>query len=283
MSETMRVATLRPGLLVSLKTSVKGGVAYRRTEIDPDHMTETGAREAKWETHRTIEDAAEYELATKVRGKCRSFITAVCAQSDFGLLCPASKEKLLEQAIADARQTAEIFNQQAKLTTISVYIISGRVAYDDVEATKAISSEVSELLETMKQGIAAANPEEIRKAATKAKSIGQMLSDEAGYKVAEAVKQARDIASKIAKMAAESGEVAAVEIQKLKVDAIHAAQAAFLDLDDAKPVESVPAAAPAGLDLEPAAPTQPAPEPEAAPDPRAIAAALRAQVPKMEI
>lgn len=66
---TFKASTLRPGLLVSLKTSCTGNVSYTRADIEAGHMTEEGKKRAKWETERTIEDPIEHEAAIKVQSK----------------------------------------------------------------------------------------------------------------------------------------------------------------------------------------------------------------------
>lgn len=260
----MKTTTLRPGLLVSLKTSVKGGVAYRRVDLDPEHETPEGTQEARWETTRTIEDPAEFERAVKVRSKCRSVVTAVCAASDFGLLCPTLREKELEAATAEARKIAAEFNASATRCQIEVYTLVGRVASDDAEAARAINSEVRELLDAMEAGAKAADPEAIRAAANRARSLGAMLTEEAAGKVNSAIEQARAAAREIVKRVSKAGELAATVAAELKVDAIQTARFAFLDLDEAKPVESVEPAA-RGLDLVPegeiVAPSAPAAPP----------------------
>ena len=68
------------------------------------------------------------------------------------------------------------FNRTATLSRVSVYAMIGRVAADDVEAVKAINSEVSDLLGQMQEGLKNLDVKSIRDAATKAKQIGQMLS-----------------------------------------------------------------------------------------------------------
>ena len=39
----MQTNTLRPGLLVSLKTSIRGNVSYQYRDIEPEHLVENGA------------------------------------------------------------------------------------------------------------------------------------------------------------------------------------------------------------------------------------------------
>src|SRR5260221_4374072 len=96
---TLQAQTLRPGLLVSLKTSLDGNVKYRSVDIVADHVTAEGERRAKWETERTIQDPAEYERAVKARSKARAIITGVCAPSSFGLLCPEFQRDKLTAAV----------------------------------------------------------------------------------------------------------------------------------------------------------------------------------------
>jgi hypothetical protein len=88
----MQTSVLKPGFLVSLKTGLRGGIFYRRTEIEADHTTEDGARVAAWQTTREIPDPAEFERATVARSRARSQVAAVCLPSSFGLLCPMSRE-----------------------------------------------------------------------------------------------------------------------------------------------------------------------------------------------
>ena len=67
----MQAATLRPGLLVSLKTSVHGNVSYQRRDIINE------ASHSKWETDRVIADPVEHEAATKARNTARGMIAKV--------------------------------------------------------------------------------------------------------------------------------------------------------------------------------------------------------------
>ena len=58
----MRTQILKPGLLVSLKSTLRGGVSYRTEDINPDHA-EGDARVAVWKTERTIINADEHAAA----------------------------------------------------------------------------------------------------------------------------------------------------------------------------------------------------------------------------
>jgi hypothetical protein len=243
---SLKASTLRPGLLVSLKTSVRGNVSYTKETIEGDTEISPGKRRAKWETTRTIADAVEHKAAIKVRGKARSLIGAVCAHSAFGMLCPETASDELDKAVADARELADKFNATARITRVSVYVIAGRIAPDDVEAVKAINSEISDLMDVMAKGIQGLEVEKVREAANRAKSVAQMLSPNAAAQVQLAVEAARGAARKIVA----AGEQAAQEIDMRAVRAITEARGAFLDLDGGSDV-AAPVESGRGIDLAP--------------------------------
>ena len=227
----MRTSIIRPGLIVALRSTLRGGVSYTKTTLEAEHM-EGAAAVAKWETTRQIEDAQEHAAAVVARGAARSAITRVCCASSFGLLCPESKEAELSDAIDQARAIAAAHNAGARLTAVDLYVITGRVAQDDAEAARAIGAEVRELLAAMEAGITAADPDAIREAANKARALSGMLSDNAQRKVSAAIAEVRAIARQLVKQVGESGEQAAALVQDLKLDALAAARFAVLDLDD---------------------------------------------------
>src|SRR5215831_16187739 len=232
----MQTSTLRPGLLVSLKTSIRGNIRYDHRDIEREHLTEDGRQLAKWETERTISDPLEYEAATKVRSKVRSIVSSVCANSAFGLLCPEKSTDDLDNAIAEARRLTDEFNATAKLTRVRVYVIAGRIAPDDVEAVRAINSEVRDLLANMADGIRNLDVKAVRDTANRARDIGRMLTPDAQARIQTAIDAARSTARQIVK----AGEQAAQEIDQRTIRRITEARTAFLDLEPVAEV-AVPA------------------------------------------
>ena len=244
----LNTSTLRPGLLVSLKTSIRGNVNYRTLTLEGDHLTETGERKARWETERTVNDPAEHEAAVSARSLARSKIQCVCAGSAFGLLCPESKAAELEKAVAEARAIVAQFNSTATLTRLQFNLMTGRIAPDDVEAIRAINSEMSDLMATMAEGLANLDKAKVQDAANKAKSVGAMLTDEAKARVQAAIDVARAAARKISK----AGEEGAVEIDRASIRKVMEARTSFLDLDDATEVQA-PVSVARPVDVEGAA------------------------------
>ena len=242
----INTSTLRPGLLVGLSTSISGNVKYRTQVIEEDHLTDDGAEAARWETERTITDPAEHEAAKKARSKARNAIVRTCAASAFGYLCPENKIADLEAGVAEARRVADLFNSTATVTRLTVNVLTGRIASDDVEAVKAINSEVRDLLSQMERGIQRVDVQAIREAADKAKSLGSMLSPDASARVQQAVDVAREQARRFVK----AGEQAAAEIDQATIAKLTESRAAFLDFDDARAVQA-PEEIGLGLDLMP--------------------------------
>lgn len=242
----MQTTTIRPGLLVSLKTSVSGNVHYTKRDLQSSRETDTGALKASWETERTINDPAEFTEATKIRGNARNLISSVCAASAFGLLCPQDRADELNKAIADAQAMAREFNSRATLTRVTVYVVAGVIAQDDVQATQAINAEIADLLTRMEQGVRSFDVETIRDAAKRAKSIAAMVTPEASIRLQLAIDAARKAATTMVK----AGEAAALELDARAVRAITESRTAFLDLTDAQEIAS-PVATGRALDMEP--------------------------------
>jgi hypothetical protein len=240
--------TLRPGLLVSLKTSIVGNTEYRRVQLEADHITAEGTKRARWETERTIVDPKERARASEIRSQCRGSISRVCSSSTFGMLCPEDKKDELDTAVQEAQKLAQEFNAAASLTRVHVFVLVGRIAPDDEQAVRAINSEVGSLLADMERGIQKLDVKAVRDAANKAKSVGQMLSPDAAERVKTAVEIAREIARKIVK----AGDEAAIVINQAAVRKITESRTMFLDIEE-MPVEVVaPQAKARAVDLDPA-------------------------------
>lgn len=241
----MNTTTLRPGLLVSLKTSLTGNVSYSKNTLESEHRDDAGAEKARWETERTIANPDEFKKAKEARSKAASAVRSICALSAFGLLCPESKGEELAAAIVKARKIADEFNETSELTRLSVHVITGRVAPDDVEAVKAINSEVRELLAAMSDGVSNLDVSKIRDAASRAKQLGSMLTPEAEARVKIAIDTAREAAKKIVK----AGEAAAAEIDTSAMRKITEMRTTFLDLDDVETQTKAPVAVGRAVDL----------------------------------
>lgn len=223
--------TLRPGILVSLKTSITGNVTYKKRDLS-QRVDEDGASIKEWETIRTVFDPDEYKRATKVRQDARNMIARACIGSAFGMLCPTADKERLEAAIKEARAMTRNFNAEATLSNVRVYVVLGTIADSDEEAAKAISSEVADLVKLMQDGIANVDVKKIRDAAKRALDVGRMTNPDPQSKIAELVKIARASANKYAK----AGEAAAVEVDLAAIEELKGRRLAFIDMEEEKEV-----------------------------------------------
>ena len=227
----MNTSILRPGLLVSLKTSVRGGVRYEKVTLDAERVVADTTRVARWETTRTIKDAEEHKRAATVRSKAGSLIWATCCPSAFGLLCPLANEDKLRVAIEEAQALANEHNKTALHTRVEVFVITGRVADNDEQAARAISSEVRSMMDAMEAGVRAASPTAIREAANKARALSGMLSPDVQGKVTAAIAEVRAIARDIVQRVGKDGEQAAKVVEGLKLEKLNDARFSALDFD----------------------------------------------------
>jgi hypothetical protein len=236
----MRTITkIRPGLLVGLKTQVRGGVRYHRLDIEE---SADGCRK-RWETEREIDDPAEHERAGKTRQKARSLICRACVNTSFGLLCPNDREAELDAAIEAAQGLAQAHNLAARTTEISVRVIKGRVAATDEEAARAIAGEMAELVDAMLTGIRSMDPGAIRDAASRARASAAMLDDAAKERAQRAVEVARDAARAIVRRISKAGEDVATVMRDLESDSIQPLRVAYLDFAAGEAHEALPAIA----------------------------------------
>jgi len=171
----MNTITIKPGMLVSLKTSLRGNVAYARRNVS-NNITDKTAHEV-WETEKTVQDIAEHETGKKARADARNAISAACIHSAFGLLCPSDNASKLEEGIAKANAIIEAFNSSAKLTRIALYVIAGKIAEDDESAQAAMASEITDLFMTVLDGMDKREIAQMRDACNKLRNMSGMLTE----------------------------------------------------------------------------------------------------------
>lgn len=240
-----KLSTLKPGLLVSLKTSLKGGVHYEVEDL-PAPAPASGEAVSAWKTVRTIDDVSEFERAKTVRSKARSLIVGGCAQTAFGLLCPTSDKEKLQARIQAAQAIVERFNAEARTIRVGVWVVCGQIASDDEQAARAINAEMAEILEKLEAAVRTCSPDAIRQAANQARQVSTMLSDRANEAVQAAIAAARKEARRLVR----AGEQAAATADALVLETVKAGRLAFLDLDAPSAELVVPPDARA-IDLEP--------------------------------
>lgn len=244
---------LRPGLLVSLKTSLRGGVHYDRRDLPTSDLDAARNADAaiapddplevtRWETTRVITDKEEHERGRKVQSKASSLIRGVCSATSFGLLCPIAREEALDDAVAFARTLADNFNRSAAHSQVDVFVLKGRIAETDEEATRAIADEVRGLLDEMDRGIRGLDVASVRDAAGRARKLAAMLDQNRAEQITGAIEAAREAARAIVRRVEKNGENASAVLAELQTGPIERARFAFLELSGSSdPGASLPA------------------------------------------
>lgn len=247
----MKSTLLRPGLLVSLRTTIKGGVSYQKRTIEPEHAQGAGTV-ATWETTRQVQDADEHARAVVARGAARTAIIRTCIAGNW-LVCPAANEDKLRAGIEEACEIAAKHNETANCTCVEVYAIVASFASDDEQATRAIGSEVRDLIADMERAVRNADPEAIREAANRARTLSGMLGDGTQAKVSAAIAEVRRVARDIVSRVEKAGEVAADVVRDVKLEALAGARFAVLDMlgETEEPMQEVAPVAGRSVDLEP--------------------------------
>jgi len=226
----MFTTTIKPGYLVSIKTTCHGGVQYNRIDMGTEH--EDGGREtSEWQTTRVIEDKAEHERSVQVRAKCSNMLRLACISTPFGSICPEDKIDGFMVIYEDAKRMVREFNDSAQSIRITVNMMRGKIASDDQEAVKSMVSEMRTLAQTMQSAVSKGDVKVIREAADMAKRMGAMLGEEVEGRVSEAVQAARKVAREIVKRVEKKGEKLEAVITEQNTQPIDQMRVAFLDLE----------------------------------------------------
>jgi hypothetical protein len=244
------VSTIRPGFLVNIKTSIKGNVSYDKSEEKV--VRDDGIEVCTWETERTVIDPKEQKLATEVRSKARNLVVGVCAASEFGLICRKDRKGDLDKVFTEARKLCDEFNAKSKVTRVKFNALCGEIADNDVDAVRAINSEVRGLLAEMASGIKALDTDRVKDAANRAKKLGNILTGEAQERIEVAIKAVRETSRAMVK----AGEAAATAIDKATLDTLKATRTAFLDIDPGAEVATPVETSGRAIDLAPHEPVK---------------------------
>ena len=248
----MTTQIIKPGLLVALSTSVKGGIRYERIDLGTERIGDT--ERANWETHREIADKDEYERATQTRNKCSSLIRGACVATSFGLFCPTANELALDTAVEQVAELVENWNRNATHTRIAVFTVKGKIAGDDETAARAIAADMRGLLAQMNDGIKRLDPDAIRAAANAARALGKALDADKQRSVNRAIEQARTAAREIVKRIDDGADGALAALRSVTTTGIEAARFEFMDLDT-PPQQEIKFDAPPAAELDTTEPT----------------------------
>lgn len=236
-AQTDRNDIIRPGFLISLKTTLIGNISYHKQVLEREHVDADGSEKARWETLRVIGDREEHNAGRKAQAEARAKVTQVCTNTAFGLLCPEDNAAELQAAIAEAKAVAAEFNRTARLSRVNIYVIVGKIATDRFDVVGAMAAEALELLNALLTGIRNRDAGEIRTAANELRKLGDMFSEPSRGQLKVAIDAARTAARKIVK----TPGLPASDIEAESVLTITNTQRRFQQLADSGAVSLQPA------------------------------------------
>ena len=223
----MTITRMKAGILVSLKTRNRGNVSYWKDQIEYPTLQPGGAIEEEWNTRKRIADPDEQKRAEQIRDKAKDYIRGMCVRTEHGLLCPLEDRDELEERIAEARSWVDEFNATAVRNHVKLGVICAEVLQDDVEATRAIFSEIEEFLDEAAAGMAELDVKKVRDIMNKAVNYNQILDGESSATLELVIKTARAACTRIVR----AGNEVAGEMERNTVRLIRNARTQFLDLD----------------------------------------------------
>lgn len=239
--------SIRPGILVGLRTSVKGGVEY--TRLDKGIVEEDdGAVVEKWDTEKKTLDPEEHRLASAARNRARYLIKSTCAQTPFGLI--AQDEERLEESVRAAKQHIREFNQQAQHSIVQIHVIRARFAADDAEAAESIRAALQDLLERLEGLTARGDVDGVRNLCNQeANDLRRLIEESTGVteEFDAAIACARRNATEVNRRRKAGEEMDAIRAD-INVQPIRAAHVTLLEgFEETVEVEHLPSVHPAAV------------------------------------
>lgn len=214
-----------PGILVALKTSVSGGIEYQRNALEEDKE----GRVKRWETTRIMQDPVERRAAGEAASRAAGLVAKLCVRTSFGLLCRNDREGELDQAVIEMRRQVARWNFGARHSFVYVSAIKGRIADNDEEAMRAIIEEAKELLDRMEQGLTEVDVKLIRDAASRARRLTEMMTEETDAQVTAAITAARQAARAIVRRGDDLADKVAQGLIEAEREVFEKARFSFLE------------------------------------------------------
>lgn len=242
---------LKASYLISVTTSIKGGVEYHRVELE--HTSEGSRQTERWETKKVIRDVEEHEAASEARKNIRNKLASCCATTPFGLICQEGDYPKMEEAIKEANRIRDEFNAGATSTRLRVSILPVRFTTDDAEAVRSIRRETERLLGDLERATRAGDPEEIRKVTADAVQMSRVIDEDSPVApaVADAVKEARQVARQVRARVIKKGEELETVLSEQTFAAVTSARQVLDDMGDVETATAPVEVGRAILDLPP--------------------------------
>ncbi len=256
------VQTIKPGILIAGKASIKGGIHYKRDYEEPIFEEDSLIRE--WHTQQLVDDEKEHASAKKLQNKIASMINRICAHTPIGPICRNERKDELVGVLAEIRAQRDTFNNKAKTCQITTHHALFEVQSDNQTAVAAIADQVAEMADKVNSALtvqdlkalrqtpkrwlkgmspdaimeldeekrnailARARAELIRKAIADVRGVHQLLPQSASKEMVSVVVKARDIARKLCKRVEKKNEALDSVINEVDLGGIRRTRNMFI-------------------------------------------------------
>ena len=204
--ESKQEFALKPGVLVVVKSSVRGGAEYDRQELSTDGLDPAGAKQIRsWQTVQRVSDPDELAEARRVRGYAVGAIWNRASVTPYGLIVSDDRLEALAEAVERARERVDAFNAKARHVRVTLRVLKTRLVPE--EASEAFEAEAEETLEDLEARVDAESldVEETRKAADRATALAEVLDGSLASRVLAKIQEARAAATAAAREARGDG------------------------------------------------------------------------------
>lgn len=233
-----RTIKVRPGMLVTLSTAIRGGVTYDRDDLAEERRPD-GAEIEEWRTTKVTADPEEHEEAVRVRSRVRSLVKSACVTTPFGFVCPADNIPDLDAALEEAERIVRDFNAGATHCEVRFASLRGEIAENARDAIEAVRSEVGELLRDMERALELGQVKNFRDVATRATQMHKLLEQESAGsdRLTRAIREGRKVARMIVKQVEKGSSSLADVLSEADMSPISEARFLFLEGPDEEPVD----------------------------------------------
>lgn len=247
---------LKPAILVVYKISRYGGMTYQRKDLGKEFDGQK--EESEWNTRRILYNVDAYSEGRRLRLQCQQMLQGhiprelrekmslpinvrgnVCVSTPFGLVCPLAREGRLDAIIQLIESEIKDFNKRwsgvPNTPYLSSFIMKVDFSGSADEATQAVANQISDLLDRLKEAMKNSEVKTIRDVLKEARGIADILPRDKGEAVEKALKDAKNRAMEIVKIARKNEGNLSKALTKLDTSSVDLARFAFeADFDKEK-------------------------------------------------
>jgi len=238
----MQIIDLKPSVLILHVVKLRGGISYK--VLDRSEEITGKAEKAEWRTERNIFDKEEFDRGRALRAKIETLLRSAtsAARSEIGLFAPDTPDiyEIIKTAEREINELIDGFHSTAFYNRLSSRVITFRIQSDNAQALEAISDQIQNGLEDLKEATKGADVKKIRAALKDLKGFDKLLPDAKSAELQKLVNDMRGRARTLNKLINKQGKkLDDSEIKKLMdISAVDTAELVIFDAESEPENES---------------------------------------------